>query len=180
MSSIAKFSYLHPIPIISDPDPVSPVMGCTESHIEALTRGKNTGDRAFAIFEDDARFVTNNLRNYIKYIPRDWDIIVLGVNSTKSPEKINEYCSRIKFLCGSHAMIFRNIPRVIDPILQTLLFYDSFVDYGYSDVITANNLNCYLVHPFIAKSVPTGQSNIRGGSIDDSETQNICESALLA
>lgn len=108
----------------------------------------------------------------------DWDIICLGLNAVTLPVRINKHCFLIDNLVGSHALIFRNIPRVVNPLIQTLEWYDSFVDYGYTEVIRNEKLKCYLVYPFVAKSMPRSVSSIRGGSVDDTETQEICEKTL--
>jgi hypothetical protein len=179
-TSISKYKYFDVYPIISQPDPYQqPLFGCCNSHIQALVKGKESKERAFAIFEDDARFNKNrDLKDYITQIPKDWDIIVLGLNSTKTPIKINENVFKIKFLCGSHALIIRNESRVVDALIATLSVCETFCDYGYSEAIEDNNLVCYLVYPFIVTSKSKDQSNIRGGWIDDEETQMIIEESL--
>lgn len=175
--NISKYRYYQPEIILSEPDKESAVLACTQSHVQALQCGKTSGKPAFAIFEDDARFY-HDLKDYTKYLPKDWEIIALGVNTTQNPIPVNAYCAQVNFICGSHALLIRNKASVVDSLIQSLLFYDSFVDYGYSEAIVNNSIKCYVLYPFVCKSLPTGISSIRGGTIDDSVAQQITEQEL--
>lgn len=40
IDSVSKYKYYDPTPLVSDVDPCSPVLACTESHVEALRFGQ--------------------------------------------------------------------------------------------------------------------------------------------
>lgn len=77
-------------------------LGCTLSHIRALTLAKERGYSQVFICEDDIQFLqphtlVDSLRKFEANPPTiDWDVLIIGGNNCPPFQPISDYCVRVQ------------------------------------------------------------------------------------
>lgn len=119
---------------ISSPSTATPKQkarfACTESHKLAVADAKENGYNKILIFEDDCVFVDNfeqKLFGYLKHLPEDWDMLLLGYYAGPNFQKelfdageiikIPANASKADGLWAAHAYAVNS--RIFDDILDS-------------------------------------------------------------
>ena len=131
-------------------------LACLISHTSLYKKLLDEEGEVFLIFEDDSQILDNfkqNVKNYEKYFPEDWDMLWLGHGRLKG-ENINEYILKPKnnpglgYNAQHHCYLIRKAS--IEKILDILLPADKFQP---KDSILRNNFdkfNAYFLIPNLA------------------------------
>lgn len=114
-------------------------IGCYLSHLNIWKTAKND---VIIVFEDDAlpKFDIKTLKDYLNYVPEDWDIILFGA-ILSNRNRINEYVEKTtKFMC-THAYMINK--KAITKILDKALPITKQLDFWLSDMASAGEINVY-------------------------------------
>lgn len=111
------------------------------------------------IFEDDVQFLSNAievLSGTIQQIPKDWDMLYLGVNIEKPAYQISRNLAKLTFAYSTHAYA---VNLRYSSVKDDLLSINTDPDVVHNDVEYSNkiipNYNCYSCVPIIAIQRPS-------------------------
>ena len=128
-------------------------LGCTLSHINALTWAKQNKLSNILIIEDDVRFSEINLMELptiIEELPNDWDMFYLGANDKHPKTILNQYSKHLRkaeFLLTTHAYAVN--AKCYDVLINHLQSNcTTVVDVLYTQL--QPQLKCYLATPILA------------------------------
>ena len=141
--------------------------GCYLSHIEVLQKFLKTKNKFLIIFEDDALLI-NDFKNVLiertKYVPSNWDIILLGFKFAKinnnDPNKdlhIINGVTKVNSYTGNYSVIYNR--KSAKKLLKLLIPMDWYMDWHMTYLSIDNKINIYgLIHPLVC--IP-GKWNIK-------------------
>jgi len=105
------------------------------------------------ILEDDIEFTDelNNISEYFKYLPDDWDMIYFGGNHNShmgitKPKIINEKICKLHHTYSTHCVGINK--KAFNKILERIKKFDNALDVIYVDL--QKSLNVYSFYPVIA------------------------------
>jgi len=105
-------------------------LGCYLSHVGIWQDAKQKGYKKILVFEDDVTFETNfieELKNRIKYIPKEYDVLFLDVLKCYESKAVNQYFKKILSLFfGTHSYIITE--KAIDTMLKTIFPIELQID----------------------------------------------------
>lgn len=123
--------------------------GCRDSHLAILDKYRM--ESYIMVFEDDVLFLRDPaepITNVFKEVPKDWDLLYLGVSPQEPCTRVSEHLFKVKATTTTHAMLYNNRQYgVVDYILNhkdQILKIDNF----YSAVIH-KVFNCYVLSPLL-------------------------------
>jgi GR25 family glycosyltransferase involved in LPS biosynthesis len=138
------------------------------TNIKIIEKAKKDGLKSILILEDDVEFTDeiNNISEYFKFLPNDWDMIYFGGNhnthmNIEPPIIINEKISKLHHTFSTHCVGIKNTAYNI--ILDNLKHPTKQLDAIYSDL--QKTLNVYSFYPMIA-SQRIGFSDIQEMDVD--------------
>lgn len=142
------------------------VMTTTQIIMDAKEKGYNN----ILIFEDDIKLdplFDLKAKEQLQYIPKDYDLLFLGMTHTKMPVRYNAFFSRAVAGFSCHAYAVNS--HVYDMYLSLLSKLDAPIDHK-TNVILGSRLNsfCSVKNLIWQKS---GISDIEGGYYDVKFTQ---------
>lgn len=120
---------------------------CSKDFLRLL-RLKGSKDLMF--FEDDFELVEgwrDVFDKAYKDLPKDWDMLYLGANLTKTPDRITENLLRVRGAWMFHAVLLRK--KFIDYILQNYDYNQIWVFDEWCRVM-APKLKFYMTYPMIS------------------------------
>jgi GR25 family glycosyltransferase involved in LPS biosynthesis len=117
--------------------------GCLLSHVEIVKRARERQLPTVLIFEDDCCFdpdFNNKFSYYIRQLPSDWDMFLLGGMHIEEPNMVTTGIARLKSTCLSHAYalnhsIYDAFIELCEPAqepidMYTLMLQEKFNCYG--------------------------------------------------
>jgi GR25 family glycosyltransferase involved in LPS biosynthesis len=127
-------------------------VGCYLSHM-MIYKQILQSNRYFAyVFEDDVIMNSNifmETREYLRIIPGDWDIILLGCDCIAC-DKVKEY-SKVRRFFYTHGMLVnkKGIEKIVKFCSEILI--EQQIDAVLSDMAEKNIINIYCINDAIAK-----------------------------
>jgi glycosyl transferase family 25 len=125
-------------------------LGVLQTHYNIIKHCKKNNINSVLIMEDDVVFneEINNISEYMKLIPENWDFIYFGGNHIygKPPVKINEKIIKLNYTVALQCVAIKNT--MYDFILQMLEKKEKQVDAYYAEL--HKFANAYGVYPNIA------------------------------
>jgi glycosyl transferase family 25 len=83
-------------------DELTPGMiGCYLSHYKAYEEFLKSGKEMALIFEDDSKIISSPFDSRLNNYPKDWDIIMIGVQSCMDCPDVNENFMRLHYFYGA-------------------------------------------------------------------------------
>lgn len=138
------------------------------TNIKIIENAKQQGLKSILILEDDVEFTdeVNNISEYFKFLPEDWDMIYFGGNHNthmrvSPPKIINEKVCKLHQTYSTHCVGIRET--AYDTILDNLKDLTKQLDVVYSDL--QKKLNVYSFYPMIATQ-RVGYSDIQNKTVD--------------
>lgn len=123
------------------------ILGCLDSHIRLLVNMIQSNYDMIGIFEDDAEVLvtSNELVEFYKKVPADWDILILGANEWVEYKKEELYVKPVRYW-GTHAFLIKKeaAKKVIETHIKVLKDGITYpADWLYSEAIKRHTLNVY-------------------------------------
>jgi glycosyl transferase family 25 len=120
--------------------------GCLLSHLAVLRAARNKGVASVLIFEDDCVFdeeFNQKFPHYMKQVPPDWDMLLLGGKHYQEPIKISDNIVRLRetYLTHAYALKHNIIAALIELCEQEQLAVDDYT------VELQKSFNCYCFVP---------------------------------
>ena len=138
------------------------------TNITIIQNAKKEGLKSILILEDDVEFTdeVNNISEYFKFLPEDWDMIYFGGNHNTHmrvhpPKIINEKVCKLHQTYSTHCVGIKET--AYDIILDNLKDLMKQLDVVYSDL--QKRLNVYSFYPMIATQ-RVGFSDIQDKTVD--------------
>ena len=138
------------------------------TNINIIQNAKKEGLKSILILEDDVEFTdeVNNISEYFKFLPEDWDMIYFGGNHNTNmrvhpPKIINEKVCKLHQTYSTHCVGIKET--AYDIILDNLKDLMKQLDVVYSDL--QKRLNVYSFYPMIATQ-RVGFSDIQDKTVD--------------
>ena len=135
--------------------------GCYLSHMSIYEKFLQTNKQYCFILEDDAEFITSNLKEGImknmKNLPSDWDILLLGYEVNGGPNGYNEVREgnkdtklkngliNLKYFTGTHAYILTR--KCVEKLIENLQMMDWIIDWNIAYLAQRGILNIYGAYP---------------------------------
>lgn len=139
-------------------------IGCKRSHVEVLKLCWSC--KCFMILEDDVCFMPDakeNLDKAINQLPRNWDMLYLGVNPQVKLKKFSKNLYEVKNSWTTHAMIFNNQNNIIDFIIENA-DRERKIDVLYANLIQ-EKFKCFVTYPLVTTQY-NGISDVVKGKVD--------------
>jgi GR25 family glycosyltransferase involved in LPS biosynthesis len=118
-------------------------VGCYLSHLNLWKVLTDSDEKHMIIFEDDTfpMFTKESLKNTMKYVPDDWDIVLFG-GIYNSNTQINDYVCKIhsQFYCLHAYIINKN---KLQKLIESALPMDKQIDSFLSDLVKKKEINIY-------------------------------------
>jgi GR25 family glycosyltransferase involved in LPS biosynthesis len=111
----------------------------------------NTNEETI-VFEDDVKFVNDNMQNVLNTAPQNWQMLYLSGHVLRPLKKINKEWWRCKHTHTTHSVIYK--PETAQYILDQ---YDPFKSGIYDDFLLRcmqPKINAYICKPFITTQRP--------------------------
>lgn len=111
----------------------------------------NTNEETI-VFEDDVKFVNDNMHKVLETAPADWQMLYLSGHVLRPLKKINKDWWRCKHTHTTHSVIYK--PETARYILDR---YDPFKSGIYDDFLLRliqPNIKAYICKPFITTQRP--------------------------
>ena len=137
------------------------VIGALRSHRGVIQDAISKKQNVICVFEDDISFCDDfkvRFDYYVKYVPKDWDIMYLGCHfhGCEDPIYINKSIYRIVGCFGCFAMILNNknglFQKILDSSIGESQPIDDCINYN---IISDKNIKAYVLKPFFVKTIDT-------------------------
>ena len=135
--------------------------GCYLSHMSIFEKFLKTDKQYCFILEDDAEFITSNLKEGImknmKNLPKDWDILLLGYEVNGGPNgykevregnkntKLKNGLLNLKYFTGTHAYILTR--DCVKKLIENLQVMDWIIDWNIAYLARRGLVNIYGAFP---------------------------------
>jgi GR25 family glycosyltransferase involved in LPS biosynthesis len=150
------------------------VIGCYMSHLNMYKKIRNERlDGYTVLFEDDFTIEDNFYEKIQKIIKnmenKEFDIINLGqvVSNNKGKQVIDNIYELDKkdFCAGTQGLLINN--RNIDKIVEKLKYIDNAIDHKITHTGQKNELNIFVIYPYIVNQGGVSNSTINDMSIEN-------------
>lgn len=125
------------------------VYGCMWSHCGVIMDAACMNQHAIMIFEDDVELHPGFLpllKDCIKDLPVDWDVLYLGGSHWEKPVPVTGKIYKVSKTLTTHAYIIRNT--MFDRVLKLIKKQEQPIDGIYADL--QKEFNCYVTNPPLA------------------------------
>lgn len=133
-------------------------LGVIKSNLELIKFAQNNNLNNFLVFEDDLKFVENEIQKYLSLAIEqlkdlEWSLFYLGANTHSKLEQISSNLYRAKKCYTVHAMAYNKIVynKVVEQYknITEIRHHNDILDVFLSNEIQANNM-CLLIYPLLA------------------------------
>jgi len=163
--NVERFSGIDGSLIKNDSRLLSGELGILETHNSIIKKVKEDLLNSVLVMEDDVYFTDeiNNVDEYMKAVPDDWDFIYFGGNHVygQPPVKINDKILKLNFTVALHCVAIKST--VFDEIIELLPRHNIQVDGCYGNL--QKKYNGYAFYPNMAKQ-RNGFSDIQNRNVD--------------
>lgn len=163
--NVERFSGIDGGLIKNDSSLLNGELGILETHYSIIKKVKEDSLNSVLIMEDDVYFTDeiNNVDEYMKVVPDDWDFIYFGGNHVygQPPKRINSKILKLNFTVALHCVAIKLT--VFDEIIELLPKHDIQVDGCYGKL--QKKYNGYAFYPNMAKQ-RSGFSDIQNRNVN--------------
>jgi GR25 family glycosyltransferase involved in LPS biosynthesis len=133
---------------------INDALGCMFAHIECLKYGLESDSNVF-IFEDDIKFVGNNIKQNINMAcaeldELDWDMFYLCANILKPCYQVTDHLAKLTHAqnTAGYGVNKKFIKKLLEYLPLDFKIGQIWIDVIYADTVVPNN-NCYVSIPMM-------------------------------
>jgi len=119
--------------------------GCLQSHLEVLREARKKEWPNILIFEDDCVFdqeFNQKFADYIKQVPSDWDMLLLGGGHHEKPDKVSDNLVKSRGTYFTHAYALDQ--GIYDALIELWEQGQRFVDQYTVQLQKTRNCYCFV------------------------------------